>query len=333
MLALSYLISAPTVPFTSIPLTVPYAAEGPGPTFNTLGEFEGRDIIDIEGADVDEVSGNLNMTTVSVRTQMTLAQAMSRWLFSDDTLVPIEEIFPPNMTEEEITEHNRMSFADSESSATLAAYKHLGRPTVVEVAEVLPEGPAKEFITAGDRITTLDGMEVSSPAQFREKIAAKKPGDTVTIGFDGGAQRSIALGENPHTGTAFLGILMTSVPADETKINYNLKDIGGPSAGLIFSLAVVDKLSPGEITGGKFIAGTGSIDENGDVGPIGGITHKIKAASEAGAEVFLTPAANCAEAKTAKVDGITLLKVTTLDDAISSIAAYNSGGQYPTCGD
>lgn len=331
VLAFSYLISAPTVPFTDIPLTVPYAAEGPGPTYNTLADYEGKQIVDIKGAEVDETTGNLNMTTVSVRTQMTLAQAMSRWLFSDDTIVPIEAIFPPEMSQEEVNQQNQLAFTDSESSATLAAYNYLGRPTVVEVADVIPDSPAANLVTKGDQIEKIDETVVHSPTQLRELVAAKKPGETITLGFRGGKTQDVTLGENPHTGKGFLGITMTSVPADNTSIEYNLEDIGGPSAGLMFSLAVVDKLSPGELTGGKFIAGTGTINESGAVGPIGGIIHKVRAAKDAGAEVFLTPAANCAEAASANVEGIELLKVSTIDDAIRQLDGYNSGGNITRC--
>lgn len=332
VLAFSYLISAPTVPFTDIPLTVPYAAEGPGPTYNTLSDYNGKPIVDISGAEVDPTDGNLNMTTVSVRSQMTLAQAMSRWLFSDDTLVPIESIFPPDMSQDEINQQNQIAFTDSESSATLAAYSYLGRPTVVEVADVMPDAPVKDLVTVGDQIVAIDDATIHSPTQLREVISAKNPGDSVKIGFAGGEARQVTLGANPHTGKGFLGITMISAPADNAKIEYNLEDIGGPSAGLMFSLAVVDKLSPGSLTGGKFIAGTGTIDENGAVGPIGGITHKVRAAKEAGAEVFLAPAGNCAEAASAKVDGITLLKVSTIDDAVRQLEAYKSGDSATTCG-
>lgn len=332
VLAFSYLISAPTVPFTDIPLTVPYAAEGPGPTYNTLSDYNGKPIVDISGAEVDPTDGNLNMTTVSVRTQMTLAQAMSRWLFSDDTLVPIENIFPPDMSQDEVNQQNQIAFTNSESSATLAAYSYLGRPTVVEVAEVMPDAPVKDLVTVGDQIVTVDDVTIHSPTQLREEISAKKPGDSVKIGFAGGDARQVTLGANPHTGKGFLGITMVSAPADNAKIEYNLEDIGGPSAGLMFSLAVVDKLSPGSLTGGKFVAGTGTINENGAVGPIGGITHKVRAAKDAGAEVFLTPTANCAEAASAKADGITLLTVETIDDAVRQLEAYKSGGDAKTCG-
>ncbi|QMV85909.1 PDZ domain-containing protein [Corynebacterium hindlerae] len=331
VLAFSYLISSPTVPFTDIPLTVPYAAESPGPTFNTLAEYEGKKIVDITGTDVDQTTGNLNMTTVSVRTQMTLSQVMSRWLLSDDTIVPIESVFPPDLTEEEIKQQNQTAFSDSESSATLAAYRYLGRPTVVEVKDVMPDAPVKDLVTAGDRIVSFNGEKVESPAQLREFVAAKAPEEKVALGFEGGQTREVVLGKNPHTGKGLLGVILVSVPADGATIEYNLEDIGGPSAGLMFTLAVVDKLSPGELTGGKFIAGTGTIAESGEVGPIGGITHKIRAAKDAGAEVFLTPAANCGEAKTAKVKDITLLKVTSLTDAVKQLEAYNGGQQVTTC--
>ncbi|MEJ5928427.1 PDZ domain-containing protein [Corynebacterium sp. H128] len=331
VLAFTYLISAPTVPFTDIPLTVPYAAEGPGPTYNTLADYDGKQIVNIAGAEVDKTTGNLNMTTVSVRTQMTLSQAVARWLFSEDTIVPIESVFPQDMTEEEINQQNQLAFVDSESSATLAAFNYLGRPTVVEIKEVTPDGPAKDHLAAGERIAAIDGIAIHSPDQLRGLVSAKKPGEKVSVTLVDGGTKEIELGENPHTGTGFLGITMGSVPADDTKVEYNLEDIGGPSAGLMFSLAVVDKLSPGELTGGKFIAGTGTIDAAGKVGPIGGIQHKVRAAKEAGAEVFLAPQDNCAEAMRSQAEGLTVLKVATIDDAIRQLEAYNSGGEVTTC--
>src|SRR5699024_11147439 len=122
-----------------------------------------------------------------------------------------------------------------------------------------------------------------------------------------------------------LGISMTSVPVSDTEVTYNLEDIGGPSAGLMFSLAVVDKLSPGPLNGGKFVAGSGTIAEDGSVGPIGGIAHKVRAAKEAGAEILLAPTDNCAEALTADYGDMTILQVDTLEHAIEQMDAYTSG--------
>ncbi|WP_047241315.1 YlbL family protein [Corynebacterium epidermidicanis] len=336
---MTYLATAPTVPFTSIPLTVPYAAESPGPTFNTLAEFEGKPIVAVTGTETDPTSGNLNMTTVSVYSQLTFAQALSRWLVHDDTLVPIEQIFPPNLSQTEVDHQNKVQFSQSESAATLAALEYLERPTAVEVVDIVPDSAAQSILMPGDRIVAFAGQPITEPSQVREKVLAGQPGDTVELSVVGAQAtpetqpetKTLTLGKNPDTGNAFLGITMGAVAADGTKVEYNLKDIGGPSAGMMFSLAVVDKLSPGELTGGKFVAGTGTIEENGTVGPIGGIKHKVQAAADAGAEVFLAPSANCAEAMSKTHEGLTVLKVDTLAQAIDQLNAYNSGGEVVRC--
>ena len=119
--ALAALVNLDHIPGTNIALTVPYAAEGPGPMFNTLGKVNDVDVVQITGTDVDHTSGNLNMTTVSVRTNMTLVQAISRWLLTSDNLVPIDQVIPQNKTEEEVNQLNQQAFLSSESSATTAA--------------------------------------------------------------------------------------------------------------------------------------------------------------------------------------------------------------------
>ena len=124
--ALAVMMSINHVPGTNISLAVPYAAEGPGPMFNTLGEVEGEPVIDVEGTETDPVSGNLNMTTVSVRTNMSLAQAVGRWIGTDDTIVPVEQIIPPDVDEEQMRQYNQAEFAASEGNATVAAMRYLG---------------------------------------------------------------------------------------------------------------------------------------------------------------------------------------------------------------
>lgn len=334
LVLLSCLVTFDRIPGTDISLTVPYAAEGPGPTFNTLGEYDGEPVVDIQGADLDETSGNLNMTTVSVRSNMTLLQAMTRWLLYGDTLVPIEQIFPQDQTEEEVNQANEEAFSVSEASATIAAMNYLELPVSTRVAQTTDASPAKDVLQEGDIILSVDGEDKTSPSQVRDAVQAKKPGDELTIGYEREGikqEATVTLAAHPHDeSVAFLGVSMEAIPAGGISVNYNLEDVGGPSAGMMFSLAVIDKLSPGELTGGKFVAGTGTIDDEGTVGPIGGITHKIQAAKDAGAEVFLAPADNCAEAAS-EDDGITVLKVTSIDDAISQLEAYSAGKDVVTC--
>ena len=108
--------------------------------------------------------------------------------------------------------------------------------------------------------------------------------------------------------------------------------MGGPSAGLILAIAIVDKLDPGNSTGGAKVAGSGTIQPDGTVGPIGGVTHKIRAAHEAGATEFLVPAGNCAEAVQDPPGGIRLIEVETLGGALDALEVAATGGEPPTCG-
>ena len=124
---------------------------------------------------------------------------------------------------------------------------------------------------------------------------------------------------------------MLDAPWAPFTVDFNLANIGGPSAGLMFSLAVVDKLTTGDLNDGKFVAGTGTITGDGKVGPIGGITHKMLAAREAGATIFLVPADNCEEAKTAHDDGLELVRVENLDDAVAALKTLSAGGERPAC--
>ncbi len=336
------LIGLPSVPGTDIDLTVPYAAQGKGPTFNTLGEVDGKPVVEISGAEEDEVSGNLNMTTVSVRTNMTLAQALGRWLFTDDTLVPLEQIFPPGQSQESVQKRNEAAFAASESNATVSAMNYLKRPTEAMVLDVSEDSPAQDKVHVNDVIRKLDGVEITKPGELAEEIRKHQPGEevTITVGRQNRERElKVKLVEKPENlrepgekgPAAFLGVTSVAQPADGLRVEYNLTDIGGPSAGLMFSLAVVDKLSPGELTDGQFIAGTGTIDSEGKVGPIGGITHKIRAAEEAGAKVFLVPADNCNEAISVDTDGIELVKVDSLEDAIEDLNAIKDGAEPSRC--
>ncbi|RAV33557.1 PDZ domain-containing protein [Corynebacterium heidelbergense] len=338
--AVMSLLTLPTVPGTDIDLTVPYAAEGPGPTFDTLGQAEGRPVVDIVGAEQDKTSGHLNMTTVSVRTKMTLAQAMSRWLFTEDTLVPIEQVFPAGKSPQQVQKDNEQAFANSESNATIAAMSYLRRPLETMVIKTSESSPAASVMNVNDVITSVNDKKVTLPSDVAAAVREHAPGDTVTVTVDRRGKSvsfPVTLAETPEEfrqgreKSAFLGVTTVAQPAGGLRVEYNLADIGGPSAGLMFSLAVVDKLSPGELTGGRFIAGTGTIDAEGKVGPIGGITHKIQAAKDAGASAFLVPADNCAEAVQEGEKGIELIKVDSLSDAVGDLKDLDGGKQPSHC--
>lgn len=323
------------IPGTDIKLTVPYAAEGPGPTFDTLSEIDGTPVVDVEGAETLDTGGQLNMTTVSVRTNMTLGQALARWAVTDDTLVPIEQIMPPERSEEETREVNQAQFVASESAATVAAMHHLGKPTVVNVHDVMEGAAAEGVLDKGDKILKVEDTDIAKPSEVQDEIFSRTPGDTVRLTIlRGGTEetKEVTLKANPHDeNQPMLGILMDSEPAGGVQVHYNLNDIGGPSAGMMFSLAVIDKLTAGELNGGKYVAGTGTINDDGEVGPIGGIEHKIRGARDDGAELFLAPEGNCPTVKRTDAGEMTVASVANLDQAIDAMEAFAAGQPVRGC--
>jgi PDZ domain-containing protein len=316
-------------------VTVPYVSLGPGPTFDTLGEIDGKEVVDIEGTEVHPTSGHLNMTTVSQRDNLTLGQALTLWMSGREQLVPRDLVYPPDKSRDEIDEANNTDFRKSEDSAEYAALLYLKYPMAVTVETVNEDGPSAGKLQDGDAIDGVNNQPVANLDEFRALIKETKAGDTVTIDYrrkngDLGVA-TITLGKHPEGDQGYLGIGVLDAPWAPFSVDFNLANVGGPSAGLMFSLAVVDKLTTGDLNDGKFVAGTGTISGDGKVGPIGGITHKMLAAREAGATIFLVPAENCEEAKTAHEDGLELVKVETLDQAVAALKTLSAGGERPRC--
>ncbi|WP_280833280.1 YlbL family protein [Mycolicibacterium frederiksbergense] len=318
-------------------VTVPFVSLGPGPTFNTLGEVDGKQVVNIQGpgADVHPTSGHLNMTTVSQRDGLTLGQALALWMSGREQLLPRDLVYPPDKSKDEIDEANTSDFRKSEDSAQYAALSFLKYPAAVTVQSVTDPGPSAGKLQKGDAIDGVNGTPVANLDQFQALLKATKPGDNLVIDFrrkdapPGVA--TVTLGDNPDRDYGFLGVGVLDAPWAPFDIDFNLANIGGPSAGLMFSLAVVDKLTTGDLNDGKFVAGTGTITGDGKVGSIGGITHKMLAAKEAGATVFLVPAENCTEARSEPQDGMELVKVETLNQAVDALHTLSAGGEPPRC--
>lgn len=313
--------------------TVPFASEGPGPLVNVLEDVEGEPAIEITGAEVDSASeGKFDLTTVAVTHGLNLPAAIAKWADPEQRIVPIETVFPSGMSQDEVQEQNLQAFTDSEANATAAALDYLQLPMEVVVAFVDEDSVSAGKLEDGDVLVRVGGEDVTGPDSVRDRVMEMAPGDSLPVEIlrDGKEeQKEIVLGENPDdSDVGFLGIGMSTQPGGGMQINYNVTGIGGPSAGLIITLGVIDKLSDGDLTGGKAVAGTGTIDASGSVGEIGGITHKITAAREAGIEMFLVPSGNCSEATTADAGDMTLYDVSTLDEAIHALENPESA---PTC--
>lgn len=329
-------------------IPVPYSEMSPGPTVNTLGEHDGEPVLNIAGRKTYPADGHLNMTTVRVTGadyRMNLVEAVYGWLAHDSKVVPHETLYPDGKTEEESTQENAEEFSQSQESAKVAALEALDIPVSswVIVATVVKGSPAEGKLHAGDVIKAVDGTAVKEPADVAELVTEHKPGEDVVFTIVPAKEQAAAEKEKREpakiekvtitTATsddagekrAIVGI---SAGTDHTfpfSIDIKLADVGGPSAGLMFALGIYDKLTPGDLTGGAFVAGTGTIDDDGKVGPIGGIEMKTVGARDKGAEYFLTPADNCASAARDTPEGLTLVKVSTIDDALGALEDIRSG--------
>ena len=316
-------------------VTVPYVSLGPGPTFDTLGEVDGKQVVDIQGAETHPTSGHLNMTTVSQRDDLTFGQALSLWMSGREQLVPRELVYPPDKSREDVDKANDADFKQSEDSAEYAALGYLKYPSAVTVDDVNDPGPSAGKLQSGDAIDAVNGIPVANVDQFTSMLKDTKAGQEVVIDYrrknGPPGTATITLGSKPDRDFGYLGVAVLNAPWAPFKIDFNLANVGGPSAGLMFSLAVVDKLTTGDLNGSKFVAGTGTISSDGKVGSIGGITHKMLAARDAGATVFLVPADNCSEARTGNEDGLDLVKVDSLGQAVDALRTLTAGGSPPSC--
>ncbi|MEU1301878.1 YlbL family protein [Streptomyces shenzhenensis] len=337
-------------------LPVPYAEMSPGPTVNTLGEHDGEPVLQISGHKTYPATGHLNMTTVRVTSadyRMNLVEAVYGWLAHDDKVVPHDTLYPDGKTEEQSTQENAEEFSQSQESAKVAALKELDIPvrSWVIVSTVVKGSPAQGRLHAGDVIKAVDGTAVKQPADVAELVTKHKPGQDVVFTIIPAKEQAAAEKENrTPTGAQDVTITTTTSEDSGTKraivgisagtdhtfpftIDIKLADVGGPSAGLMFALGIYDKLTPGDLTGGKFVAGTGTIDDSGKVGPIGGIEMKTVGARDKGAQYFLTPADNCAAALKDTPGGLTLVKVKTMKDALGALDDIRNGdtAALPKC--
>jgi len=328
-------------------MPVPYVTMEPGPTLDTLGESDGKPLIDFgPGVETYPTTGSLALTTVSVTrpgTKVGLAQAFQAWFDRDAALVPRDLIYPPEQSAVEAEQQTQAEMSNSQATSEVAGLSEAGYEidSYVKVSEVFPDSPAEGKLTPGDRIVAVDGEQVRTPEQVVAIITERSPGDPVSLQIrrDGDTQTvevvTVADPEDESVARVGVGVEIGYDAPVDVVYNVNPK-IGGPSAGAMFALAIYDKLTPGPLTGGAAVAGTGEIQADGTVLAIGGIQQKLSAAAESDTDVFLVPADNCDEAAAADLDlgGMRLVRVTALHDAVTSLETLSDDpdATVPTCG-
>ena len=321
-------------------IPLPYAVLRPGPATNTLGTgSDGKPLIEVEGAPTYPTTGGLDFTTVRVSggpgRRVNAWDLIGAWLNPHDEIFPEEQLFPAGSTSQEVKERNTAEMVGSQQEATAVALRSLGK-TVGQryvVGSVDDAAPAAAQIEPGDTIVSIDGTTVDSLEHIQQLVRAHKAGEQVTLVVQrDGASRTLTPKTTSADGRTVLGVRLQAAYDFPFEVTIHAGDVGGPSAGSMFALAIRDVLTPGAMTGGKQIAGTGTIDDAGHVGPIGGIRQKVVGANEAGARYFLTPADNCAELKGEVPDEITPVRIATFDDAVKAVEMIAAErGPLPQC--
>jgi PDZ domain-containing protein len=332
----------------SVLVPVPYVILGPGPTLNTLGkDSSGHPLITITGRASYPTTGHLNMVTVSYQgcqgNRFNIFTALVAWLNPHQAVVPESEICPAGQTQKQTQEQDTQQMTSSQQTATAAALTELHIPYSTQVVVVQPEKgfPAYGVLKAGDVIDSVDGQRVTSQSSLTKLILARPAGSTLTLTITrAGQNRQVQVGTRQEKGAKeaggghpVMGVQITEQYKFPFQVKIRVGDIGGPSAGMMFALGIIDKLTKLDLTAGRFIAGTGEITASGQVQPIGGIQQKMIGARNAGATIFLTPASNCADTKGAVPAGLRLVKVSTLNQAVTYLEALKSGhpASVPSC--
>lgn len=317
----------------------PYAIERPGPVFDTLGEVqrsEGEDVplIEIPDETTYPTSGRLDLLTVYVEgsreNPLTWLEVAAAWFDPSRTVLPIDVVYPEGQTEQQSDEESAILMQNSQQDAVAAALVQLDIPFtyILTVGEIVDDAPADGVLEADDELLTVDGQPIVSVAHLRELMADAGVGTEVGLGIrrDGEEMTvTLAPAASEEDGSAVIGVYIAAVYDFPIEVLIQLENVGGPSAGMMFALGIYDKLTPGELTDGEHIAGTGTIEGTGEVGAIGGVVQKMYGARDAGADWFLSPVSNCAEVVGRIPSGIQVFAVADFDDAVEAVEAIADG--------
>ena len=360
-LGIGLLAGSVLVALTLAVVPSPYVVEQPGPVFDTLGtvtidtpvepssetqagatgdsaapaETQKTKIplITISGADTFSTTGALDLLTVSVLGNPdnlpSWMEIVGAWFDPSKAVVPATAIFPPNESQKEREAANTTLMIDSQQDAIAAALTERGYDVVtgIDVAGFSESSPAEGVLQPGDVITSFAGTMVNSVQQLRDAVAASGAGIAATINFlRQGVATEGTVTPIDSNGNAIIGIGAKAKYDFPFDVSIRLDDVGGPSAGMMFALGIIDKLTPQNISGGAHVAGTGTIDSSGNVGPIGGIRQKLYGAKASGATVFLAPSANCDEVVGHIPDGLNVYAVATLADSLAVLAYVEKHG-------
>lgn len=330
-------------------IPVPFVVRGPGPTLDTLSTDPA--LITIDGATTYPTGdGQLRLTTVAISggpdRGVALFDAIRAWLREDSAVFPRELIYPAGEEQQDTSEYQQQQMAASQDNATAAALLQLGYELDMKmtVAELMEGYEAGKYLRVDDEIKAITAngtrLELETFKQLTDLMATLEPGTPVVMEVERDGRKVTArfpTSERPEGDDrpgSLLGVwVFTEVTEFPVEVTFDIDRIGGPSAGMMFALGIVDMMTAGEMTGGVNIAGSGTMSTDGEVGPIGGIRQKLFGASRDGAEWFLAEPSNCTETVGYEPEGLRVVPVATLDDAVAAVEAIaaGEGNELPTC--
>ncbi len=351
MAAVSAIVLLGILMLTAVVFPVPFATYSPGPTFDVLGETDGAEIIQVNGAKVYRDDGEIMMTTVSVSREgvnKNIFEVLGDWIDPDAAVYPYDVVHPPGSTRKGEEIEGQIQMVSSQDNAVAAALRELGYDVepALQVLSIGEGTPADGALAVRDIFVSVDGVALTPDADGQktllDAIKGAEDGQQLTfVVLRDGQRETVKVGtrelvDDDGSARRQIGITLGFGFIFPFTVAVNISDnIGGPSAGLVFSLAIYDTLTPGSLTGGKEVAGTGELDSEGNVGPIGGIEQKIAGARDSGADLFLVPAANCADALSADAGDMRLLRAETMPQTLAAVEAWVADPKtdLPSCED
>jgi PDZ domain-containing protein len=330
----------------------PYAIEKPGPVFNTTGttivDKKTVPVISIPNKTTYSTNGALDMLTVNVTGDPTnppsWVQIALAWFDPSQAVVPMDELYAPQQTLKQSNAESTVEMTESQQDATAAALTQQGIrfTSVVAVVGTQKGSPAAAVLKKGDVVQKVNGAAFPDTDALHRLVVANGTSKPLSIEFKrGGSVESANLTPALSPGAdpaPYIGVFTSQTYHFPFAVKIQLQDVGGPSAGQMFALGIIDKLTPGELTGGQHIAGTGTITASGQVGAIGGIRQKMYGARAAGAKYFLAPKSNCggSDGVVGHIpSGLRVFATSTLKQSLTALKAISTGrglDALPTCG-
>lgn len=312
-----------------------YVIEKPGQVFDVMGQVSGEPVISSPDLPTYPSDSRFDVTTVSLLGNPTSTpswlQVLVAWVDSEQKVIPLDEVYPDNRTAEEIRAESTAQMEISQQDAIAAALIQLGYevPRSLYVASVLEDTPSSKILIAGDIVISAAGKQITEFEELREQIQLTQGNEIEIVVLRDGQEKSFLIVPELREDLWVIGAMISYTYTFPVDIELQLGEVGGPSGGLMFTLGILDSLTEGSLAGEKHISGTGTISANGEVGPIGGIDLKMISARKSGADLFLVPSGNCQEAIGQVPEGLSVISVRDLAEALAAIEQVKSGSVPP----